>query len=101
MAKKAKNGEISIKIGQPTEISLKSNAGATGYVWFISHAPDILWLGDIEYVAPDPPGPDRSWKKIFSFVGSKEGQDYLEFSLARHWKPEDIVQKLVYDVNVT
>jgi len=101
MATKIRNEEINIKIGQPTEVSLKSNAKATGYVWFVTHSPDILWLGDIAYIAPESPEREKVWKKIFTFIGGKQGQDYLEFSLARYWKPKEIVKKLIYKVNVS
>lgn len=100
MDEKAKIGDIKIKVGQPTEVSLHSNAGATGYVWFLTHTPDILWLGDIEYVGPKPAIPGRPWKKIFTFIGGKKGEDYLEFNLVKPWKPNEVVQKAVYSVSV-
>lgn len=92
---------INLKVGETTQIDLTSIAGSTGYVWFLSHQPDCLWLNDIEYVAAQPVIPGRPVKKVFHLMGGAAGQDYIEFVQVRPWEPREIAKKTVYAVIVT
>lgn len=93
--------DINIKIGQTTEVVLRSNAASTGYVWAISHKPDLLWLeGEGTYLKPgDIPG--APGKMTFTFTGAGKCQDYIQFILVRPWDLNDIAQKMTYAVIIS
>lgn len=99
--KEIKMPDINIKVGQTTEVELKSIAASTGYSWVLVHKPDCLWLDDINYIYPEPPIPGKAGKVVFVFTGAAKCQDYVQFAQVRHWDLEDMVQKITYALIIT
>lgn len=99
VSKKLKMPDINIKVGQQTQIELKSNP-STGYEWYVVHKPDCLYMDSASYVAPQHIMPGAPGKQVFSFLGADACRDYVEFVYMRSWDFE-IGKRLNYALNIT
>lgn len=88
------------KKGEPLTITISQTSG-TGYIWFLSSLPDIVWLEDIQYVPRHPSVPGSPVDKKFIFMAMKSGTGEITFSLTRPWSIQPITQTRTYIVEIT
>ena len=77
---------LTVKVGEPFQISVTDISGGTGYETVVRARPPWLALVSTELKRPEKPRPGAPAVKIFTFVAERSGRGRLEINAARMWE---------------
>ncbi len=77
---------LTVKVGEPFRISVKDQAGSTGYQTVVRDMPAGVELVATETRRPEKNLPGAPATKVFTFVARKPTRGLLEINAARLWE---------------